>query len=174
MSTEFPEEFHTDQEAGNSWELIPVGEYVAQVIEATVAPPKSGNGYMLTLVWKILEGQYENRQLWQTITFLHSSEVAQSIGRKAIKDLCDATGAEGAVKDASVFLFKPVRIRIGIEKDKDGIYEDKNKVSRIMPLESKDSAAPTTPAPKPAPAAVAAAAKAGPAGSAPWHRNAAR
>jgi hypothetical protein len=179
MSTQLPETFDTSQEEGNSWGLIPVGEYVAQVIETSVAPPKSGNGYMLTLVWKILEGEYENRQLWQMITYLHPNEVAQTIGRKTIRDLCNATGVDGAVRDAEIFLYKPARIRVGVEKDKNGIYEDKNRVSRIAPLKAKESgtgaqALNSSPS-KGAPAAVAAAAtKAGPAGTAPWHRNAGR
>ena len=41
------------------------------------------------------------------------------------------------VNDAEVFLFKPARIRLGIEKDKQGVYPDKNKVRRILPLEPK-------------------------------------
>ena len=41
------------------------------------------------------------------------------------------------MNDAEVFLFKPARIRLGIEKDKQGLYPDKNKVSRILPLEPK-------------------------------------
>jgi hypothetical protein len=185
MTMELPEDFDPTQEQGNSWDLIPLGEYIAQVIEASVAPPKSGNGYMLTLVWKILEGEYENRQIWQTVTYLHSSEVAQQIGRKSMKDLCIATGNDGgAVRDASVFLFRPVKIRIGIEKDKNGIFDDKNKVTRIMPLEPNGTApateaAPPQPPQKQAPAAASAArppavAAARPAGNAPWNRTAAR
>jgi hypothetical protein len=80
MTTELPEAFDPAQEQGNSWELIPVGEYVAQVTEASVTQPKSGNGHMLLLVWKILEGEFEDRRLWQRITFLHPNEMAQSMG----------------------------------------------------------------------------------------------
>jgi Protein of unknown function (DUF669) len=180
MNMNLPETFDPTQQPGNTWELIPVGEYIAEATEGMVAPPKSGNGYMLTLVWKILEGDYENRQVWQTITYLHSNEMAQKIGRKTMKDLCDATGNGGtAVRDISVFLFKPVRIRIGIEKDKNGIYDDKNKVSRIMPLEPNGGpTAPTEAAPPPAKPVAAAAtvarppatSPARPAGTAPWNR----
>jgi hypothetical protein len=63
MSMEFPEAFDPQTEEGNSWDVLPVGEYVAQSNEAKIAPPKSGNGYALTLVWKITEGQYEGRQV---------------------------------------------------------------------------------------------------------------
>ena len=68
---------------------------------------------------------------------LHSNEQAQTIGRKTLKDLCVALDVNEQVNDAEVFLFKPARIRLGIEKDKQGVYPDKNKVSRILPLEAK-------------------------------------
>ena len=52
-----------------------------------------------------------------------------------MKDLCVALDVNEQVNDAEVFLFKLARIRLGIEKDKQGMYPDKNKVSRILPLE---------------------------------------
>ena len=71
--------------------MLPVGEYVAQIVEASIQQPNSGDGYYLALTWKIIEGDYEGRQVWQRITYLHSSEQAQTIGRKTLKDLCVAT-----------------------------------------------------------------------------------
>ena len=70
---------------------MPVGEYVAQIVEASIQQPKSGDGYYLALTWKIAEGEFEGRQVWQRITYLHSNEQAQTIGRKTLKDLCVAT-----------------------------------------------------------------------------------
>ena len=137
MTTQFPETFDPETQEGNSWELLPVGEYVAQIVEASIQQPKSGDGYYLALTWKIIEGEYEGRQVWQRITFVHSSEQAQTIGRKTLKDLCVALDVNEQVSDAEVFLFKPARIRVGIEKDKQGLYPDKNRITRILPLEAK-------------------------------------
>jgi Protein of unknown function (DUF669) len=154
--------------------VLPVGEYVAQVVEATIQQPNSGDGYQLALTWKIIKGDNEGRQVWQRITYLHSSEQAQTIGRKTLKDLCVATDVAEQVDDAEVFLFKPVRIRLGIERDKQGVYPDKNRISRILPLEAKseEPEQPQQPA-RPVAATKAASAaktsKAAPAGPAPWH-----
>jgi len=174
MSTQFPETFDPTTQEGNSWDVLPVGEYVAQVVEASILKPNSGDGYYLALTWKIIEGDYEGRQVWQRITYLHSSEQAQTIGRKTLKDLCDALGVNEQVKDAEVFLFKPVRIRLGIERDKQGVYADKNRISRILPLEAKseEPEQPEQPAKPGAATKVASAAKPSkpaPAGPAPWH-----
>jgi hypothetical protein len=172
MSTQFPETFDPTTQEGNS--LLPVGGYVAQAVEASVQQPNSGDGCHLALTWKIIEGDSEGRQVWQRITYLHSNEQAQAIGRKMLKDLCIATGVAEQVDDAKVFLFKPVRIRLGVEKDKQGIYPDKNKVSRILPLAAKPGEAgqpakPTTPTTPTTKTATAATTSRGPGGAAPWH-----
>jgi hypothetical protein len=168
MPTQFPETFDPETQEGNSWELLPVAEYVAQIVEASIQQPNSGDGYHLALTWKIIKGDYEGRQVRQRITYLHSSEQAQTIGRKTLKDLCIALNVNEQVDDAEIFLFKPARIRVGIERDKQGVYQDKNRISRILPLEAK----PEQPAKPVAATKVASAAKTpkpAPAGSAPWH-----
>jgi hypothetical protein len=173
MPTQFPETFDPTTQEGNSWDVLPVGVYVAQIVEASIQRPQSGDGYYVALTWKIIEGDYEGRQVWQRITYLHSSEQAQTIGRKTLKDLCVATDVAEQVDDAEVFLFKPVRIRLGIERDKQGVYPDKNRISRILPLEAK-SEEPEQPAKPVAATNVAPAAKTpkpAPAGSAPWHKK---
>ena len=53
MSTEFPEIFDPKSQEGNSWNPLPVGEYVAQIVEASVLQPKSRDGFYLRLTWKI-------------------------------------------------------------------------------------------------------------------------
>ena len=68
MPTEFPEIFDPETQEGNSWDPLPVGEYVAQIVEASVLQPKSGDGYYLALTWKIAEGEFEGRELWDRIT----------------------------------------------------------------------------------------------------------
>jgi hypothetical protein len=171
MPTEFPEIFDPETQEGNSWDPLPVDEYVAQIVEASVLQPKSGDGWYLRLTWKITEGDYEGRQVWQRIIFAHSNEQAQTIGRKTLKDLCVALDVNEQVNDAEVFLFKPARIRLGIEKDEQGLYLDQNKVSRILPREPKP-AGPEQPAKPVAATKVASAAKTpkpAPAGPAPWH-----
>jgi hypothetical protein len=65
MSDEF--HFNPEQQEGSDFELIPPGDYVAQIIEAEIRQPKSGDGHMLALTWKICEGEYENRQVWDTL-----------------------------------------------------------------------------------------------------------
>ena len=176
MSMEFPEIFDPATEEGNSWELVPPGEYPAHAIAAEVKAPSTGDGHGLTLTWKILEGNYEGRQVWQHITITHSNQQAQNIGRKMIKDICVALGIDEQLNSAEPFLYKPARIRVGIEVDKKGQYDDKNVVRRVKVLVLENEPKPTPPsdttAAKSAPAPrTQGAPRPGPAGPAPWHRT---
>jgi len=143
--TALPEAFDPETQEGSHFDVVPIGTYTAQVVDACVAQPKSGNGYYVGLTWQITEGEHEGRYVWQRITFLHSSTQAVTIGRRQFKDLCVATGVSEQVSDVEVFKFIPCQLKIGIEKDKQGIYADKNRVSRVLPLET---ATPTKPEPK--------------------------
>jgi hypothetical protein len=157
--TLLPEIFDPATQEGN--DLIPVGIYVAQVIEACVAQPLSGDGHYIALTWQITEGEHEGRYVWQNITFLHSSAQATRIGRKQFKDLCVATGISEQVSDVEVFKFTACDIRVGVETDKQGAYPDKNKVSGIWPLGQAPRPKATAVGPKkPAPSAAAATAAA--------------
>jgi len=181
-TTLLPEAFDPQQQEGSHFDLVPAGWYDAQIIEATVCQSQTakGSGHYLKLSWQITEeGDYENRYVWQNITFLHDKSVqAVEIGRRNFKDLCDATSISEQVSDVSIFKFKPCRIRVGIAKDKDGLYDDQNKVTRVKPLNSPEAheakAAPKPPArtpptaaqPKPATASTAA----GNGSVAPWRK----
>jgi hypothetical protein len=134
--------FDPETQEGTSFDLIPPGDYVAQVIEANIRQPKSGDGHMLALTWKICEGEYEGRQVWETLCYQHSNPQTQDIAREKLKDLCVAFGITEQVSDPKSFLFKPAKVRIGIQPDKHGQFDDK----RVWPLQDPE---PTAQTPKP-------------------------
>jgi Protein of unknown function (DUF669) len=180
--TTLPETFNPSTEEGSHFDVVPIGSYTAQVVDACVARPQNGNGYYVGLSWQITEGEYENRYVFQNITIQHSNEQATTVGRRQFKDLCVACGIDEQVTNVDVFKFIPCTIRVGIEKDKkQGIYPDKNRVSRILPLEdaktgpskSEPKTAPATPttAAKPETRPAPASAAVGD-GSAPWRKPA--
>jgi Protein of unknown function (DUF669) len=161
----------TNQEGSMTFEPIPAGEYTAEIIEAAITQPKSGNGHMLCLTWRICEGDYENRQIWQRLCYQHSKEQTQDIARRMLKDICVARAITQQVSDPEVFKFKPVRVRVNIETDKNGQYDPQNNIKRVRPLteadnetqEAKSASTTTRPTVKAAPKPMAA----GP-GAAPW------
>jgi hypothetical protein len=175
----------TDQiEPGmNGFEPIPAGVYPAYIVESEVTHTKNGKGMLLKLTWEIIEGEYEHRKTFQQINYQHESAQAQAIGQGQIKAICNAIGFTGLLEDSEVLHFKPVLLRVGIEKGKakdgGGNYDDRNDVRAVKPYGVQPpSGKPTTqasaerPAAKPVPMPTAKpapkSATAGPTGNRPW------
>jgi hypothetical protein len=174
MSDEFF--FDPEQQEGSNYTPIPAGEYTAEIIEATITQPKSGDGHMLALIWKISDGDHEGRQIFDQLCYQHSNPTTQDIARKKLKDICVALDINAQVTDPEIFKFKPARVRVVIESDKYGQYEDRNRIKRVKSVTETDNEAQEA---KPAPAAPKTTAKPAPKatgngpGAAPWKRPAA-
>ena len=125
-------EFNFDPSAEEGSALIPNGVYLAEITSATTAETKNGNGQQLHLTWRIVEGEHENRYLWQSLMYAHTeSAMAVKIGRQGIKDICIAAGITEAVTDHQVFVGKLANIRIATQEDKRGDFPDRNVVRRV-------------------------------------------
>jgi hypothetical protein len=80
-----------------------------------------------------VEGDFENRVVFQSVIIQHDCADAQKFGRQKFRDVCFSCGITGPVTDLEVLKYKKCHIRLGIEKDKMGEYPDKNKVTRVDP-----------------------------------------
>jgi len=153
-------------------DLIPPGEYTAQVIEAENGVPRSGDGHMLKLTWSIDEGEHEGRRIWQSLCYDHSNKTTKDIAQKMLKRICAALDI-GVLHEAEELKFKPARVRVSIEVDKTGQFSDRNKIANVKALNNGEATeANVQPAPRLGGNATAAPAAAGP-GAAPWHKPAA-
>jgi hypothetical protein len=132
-STVLDEAFDTENEEGSSFDLLPPNKYAAEIDDAHVAITKSGEGQMVNLRWRIVEGDYENRVLFQSILIQHTSADAQRIGRAKFKDVAVACDIKDKITDLDVLKYKKCHIGVGVEKDKDGAYPDKNVVKYTKP-----------------------------------------
>ena len=170
--------FDPETQEGSSFELIPPGDYVAEIIEAEIRQPSSGDGHMLALTWKICEGDYEGRQVWETLCYQHSNPQTQDIARKKLKDICVALDINEQISDPEVFKYKPAKVRIGIKSDEYGQFDNQNRIKRVRGLadaEPPPPGAPTEPKPTKTVASspskpAAKPANTGP-GPAPWKKS---
>jgi hypothetical protein len=121
----------------DSPDLIEPGDYTAEIIEAENAAPRSGDGHMLKVTWAIVEGEYEGRRVWQTLCYDHSSQTTKDIAQKMLKRICVALDI-GVLRDPEALKFKPANIKVGIERDKTGQYDDKNKIIKVWALNESD------------------------------------
>jgi Protein of unknown function (DUF669) len=126
--------FDTENEEGTKFDLVTPGKYTAEIEDAKVVVTKNGNGQMVKLRWKITEGDFEGRVLFQQIIIQHStSPDAQKIGRQKFKDIASACDIKDKITDLEVLKFKPCTIDVGIEKG-EGEYGDQNRVRYVKPF----------------------------------------
>jgi hypothetical protein len=157
----------------NNYELLPAGDYVAQVTESEITPLKSGNGQCLKLTVTVLQEGYNGRKIFCRLNVQHSNPTAEQIAQQQLRELCDAVGVV-RMQDTTELHNKPFTARVKIRKSTDPQYTDQNEISGFKPAGGAARpaafAAPRAAAPANAAQAPAAAA----AGSTPpWAKKAA-
>ena len=185
---ELPETFDPSTHEGTrDFEPFPPGWYLAQMIENSVEHARNRNGMYLLAVFEVLSGDHRGRKIYQNVTLQNANQQAVEIGQRLLTDIYTAVGITAPTKDIGVMLFKPVMVRVGIKRDKDGVYLDRNCITSVRPPgyqpkrgryasavtvaapaheQPAAPAAPKSPAPSPTPSPTPKPAT--PQGDAPW------
>lgn len=135
----------------NRFELIPAGNYIAQIIKSEIKVNKDGLGSRLSLQFQITEGEKRGRVIFQDVTLKNANETAMKIGREQLAQLARACGLT-RVQDSAQLHNIEMQIKVSIREDKTGQYEPRNEIKRFEPLpgQGASTAAPSAPAAPPA------------------------
>src|SRR5262249_46211848 len=134
MNNEFelPEVFDPSQYTGTE-DLVPIspGWYSAQIVEASCkeAMNNSSSTYMLGVL-EIAEGAHKGRKIFQNVTLTNQTQQAVEIGQRLLTDICNALKT-GPLKTLEVLQYKPMKVRVGIKRDKDGVFPDRNQITHV-------------------------------------------
>jgi hypothetical protein len=144
----------TTVEPGGSFDPIPAGEYDAIIADSELKKTTKGNGEYLKLKLQVLNGQFQNRIVFDNLNIRNPNEKAQQIARGNLSAICRAVGVL-TPKDSSELHNKPLKIKLAIEKDEE--YGDKNIVKAYKPRNGNGngSTVPAASSPSPAPQANA-------------------
>jgi hypothetical protein len=71
------------------------------------------------LKFQILNGQYQNRTVFDWINIVNKSTEAQNIGRSQLKSICVAVGVENPQHSEELHN-RPLTIKVAIGKDQNG------------------------------------------------------
>ena len=135
LSTTLDEAFNTQTEEGTpDFQPLPVGNYVASIVDAKVGPLKSGKGQAVLLRWEVQGGTNQGRLIFDRVIVAHESAEAMKFGRRKLKDIADACGVKDLITDLTVLLNKPCSIYVKIEQDDAGEYPPKNRVGLVKPI----------------------------------------
>jgi hypothetical protein len=123
------EQFDATQTESNQakFDVIPVGEYVAMIIDSDLKENSKGTGTYLKWDWMIAEGEYENRHVFEQTTWKHTNPKPEQIGRAQFGDICRACNVL-APSDTGELHQIPCIIKVAIERDASGQYPDKNVI----------------------------------------------
>ena len=117
-------------EPNAGFDLIPAGEYEACIVASQMKPTKDGNGQFLELELQILNGQFQNRKLWDRLNLANPSAKAVEIARGTLSAICRALGVL-TPKDSSELHNKPLRVKVTVRKSEE--YGDANEVKAYKP-----------------------------------------
>ena len=135
LNLNFTQQEVASAQSDNYGAPIPAGNYTAEITRSEVKQTKDGRGSYLSLSFKIIEGEFAGRLIFQNITLTNANATAQTIGREQMAQLAGACGIL-SLQDSEQLHGIPVGIRVAVETDKTGQYEPRNTIKKFFPLGS--------------------------------------
>lgn len=124
--------FNASEVKPNSFDVLPAGEYDAVIIKSEVKPTSTG-GRMLKLQLQILNGEYQNRTLFDNLNLWNANEKAVQIARGTLSAICRAVNVL-TPKDSSELHGKSLRIKVAVTKNEE--YGEQNQIKAYKPRET--------------------------------------
>ena len=117
----------------NQFDVIPAGEYEVLITKSQMKQTKDGRGQYLELEMQILNGQFQNRKLFDRLNIVNANQQAVTIAKGALSAICRAVGVL-TPNDSSELHNKPLRAKVKVTKDDQ--YGDKNEVVAYKPRQA--------------------------------------
>jgi hypothetical protein len=161
----------TSVDPTTTYQILPAGQYVAQIVSSEMRPTKDGQGQYLWLEIDVIEGEHAGRRLFDRLNLVNANAQTVEIAQRTLSAICHATGRM-QVQDSEELHLIPMIADVTVQPPKNG-YGESNKI-RYRPIEQpaaqargtrnlRPQATPPAEPPKPAAAGFA---------SAPWKRSA--
>ena len=146
-------------EPASSRDVIPAGDYRAQIVKSEMVATKDGTGQMLVLELEILSPGIEGRRVWDRLNLHNRNTTAVEIAQRTLSAICRAVG-QTRLTDSEMLHYKPMTIKVNVRPagpDRNGVQRDASNEVRVYSPAA--GAAPrlasVAPPPSPAPAPVA-------------------
>lgn len=141
--------FDAGQVAPNSFDVLPAGEYEAVIVTSTVEQTSKGDGKYLKLELQVLNGEFQNRKVWDRLNLWNPSAKAVEIAKGTLSAICRAVGVL-TPQDSSDLHNKPLRIKVTVRKSDE--YGDQNEIKAYRPRLAGPTSAPMMTQDSPSPA----------------------
>ena len=145
------------EDMGDGFKVVPPGIYDVVIVESDVKQTRSG-GKMLELKYQVVAGPNTGDFLTDRLNIDNASETAKRIGLSQLKNVCDAIGFAGMLKDSNQLHGKVFSVKVVVEKFESnkeaGKMLESNKIEKRMKKGSAVSTAPPPAAEQPRAAAA--------------------
>ena len=81
-----------DVEPTTSPDPLPAGKYVAAITASEMKPTKAGDASYLQLEFTVVEGDCQNRKVWDRLCINHPNNLTQRIAQGNLSAICRAVG----------------------------------------------------------------------------------
>ncbi len=154
-------------EPSSTYEVLPPGKYLAQIVASEMRATKDGNGQYLYLEIDILEGQYTGRKLFDRLNLVNLNPEAVQIAQRTLSSICRAVGKMQVSNSEQLHLI-PLIADVRVRPPK-GQYGESNSI-RYLPRQIGAAPMPAAVTPVAQPVTVAPVVPA--ANGLPWQRQA--
>jgi len=127
-------------EPQGSFEPIPAGWYTAMITSSEMKPTKNGSGEYLQLRIDVIEGEHENRVLFDRLNLNNPNQTAVEIAQRQLSAICRAVGVMQP-QDSADLHDKPLRVKVSIRPAGNG-YEASNEVKAYEAVDGGGAAKP--------------------------------
>jgi hypothetical protein len=132
------------------FEPIPAGEYDVHIASSELKETKAGTGHYLDLEFQVLNGEYQNRKLFEKLNLYNPNPKAVTIAKGQLSAICRAIGIM-TPEDSSELHGRPLRVSVKVTHSEQ--YGNQNKITKyssraVQPVQQQTAtaSAPTEPA----------------------------
>ena len=123
-------------EPNKGFSALPAGDYQVIITESKMKPTKNGNGQYLEMKMQVLNGEHQNRILFDRLNLVNKSDVAVQIAKGTLSSICRSVNVL-TPNDSSELHNKPLTASVKISKDQDG--NPRNEVKGYKPRHTVSS-----------------------------------
>jgi hypothetical protein len=135
-------------EPQESFEPIPAGWYKVMITDSEMKDTKNGNGRYLQLRLDVIEGEHENRVLFERLNLENPNQTAVDIAQRTLSAICRAVGVMQP-EDSSDLHDRPLMAKVSVRPASGG-YEANNDIKAYSAVEDGSSTPKAETASKPA------------------------
>ena len=138
--------------AGDGFEVLPQGEYTVVITNDEVKDNKKGNGKLIVLDMKVVEGQYTGSNLKDHINLTNPNQDAAKIGQGVLKKVCELCGVAYPPADTTALYGKKMNVKVVVDSFTSNTSGNELKSNTIKAYKKAQSVSGPVPLPTEPPA----------------------